>query len=91
VWLVAALLALIEVHGPTHQRIFINPREITSLREPLLKDGFARGTRCLIYLTNRNFIAVTETCDQVRDKLRTRLEPGQEKGPVLGRVAQMSE
>jgi hypothetical protein len=69
VLLLVALLTLVEVHGPAHQRIYINPSEITSLREPLAHDHFAKGTRCLIYLTNRNFIAVTETCEHVRKLL----------------------
>ena len=68
-WLLAALLALIELHGPGGHRIYVNPNQITSLREPQTKGGFTKDARCLIVLTNRNLITVTETCDQVRQKL----------------------
>jgi hypothetical protein len=65
-------LRLIELHGPEGQRIFINPEEVTSVREPrgLAQGHFPRGVRCLIYLTNRNFITVTEDCDTVRQRLQ---------------------
>jgi hypothetical protein len=69
VWPLVALLALIELHGPDGHTIHVNPAEITSLRAPQTPGGFAKGTRCLITLTNRSFIAVAETCDQVRQKL----------------------
>ena len=68
-WHAAALLALIELHGPGGHRIYVNPNEITSIREPQTKGGFTKDARCLVYLTNRNFITVRETCEQVRQKL----------------------
>ena len=40
-------LALVELHGPTGQRIFVNPHEVTSVREPQARDHFAKGTHCL--------------------------------------------
>jgi hypothetical protein len=68
-WLIAAY-ALVELHGPTGQRIFVNPTMITTIREPLETGHFAKGTHCLVYLSNRNFIAVREHCDIVRIKLQ---------------------
>ena len=62
-------IALIELHGPANQVIFVNPAEITSIREPTVADHFARGTKCLVYFSNRNFITVTENCITVRKKL----------------------
>jgi len=62
-------LTLIDLHGPGGQLIGINPEEVTSVREPMAKDHFARGVRCLVYLSNGNFITVTETCITVRKKL----------------------
>ena len=67
--ILAALLALIELHGPGGHRIYVNPNQITSLREPQTKGGFTKDARCLIVLTNRNLITVTETVVQVRQKL----------------------
>jgi len=69
VLILAALLALIELHGPGGHRIYVNPNQITSIREPQTKGGFTKDARCLIVLTNRNLITVTETCEQVRQKL----------------------
>jgi hypothetical protein len=71
VWLLVALasIVLVELHGPTGQLIYVNPAEVTTIREPLAASHFAREVRCLIYLTNRNFITVRETCDRVRVKL----------------------
>ena len=67
---ILSAIALIALHGPANQVIYINPQEITSVREPLVTGHFARGTRCLVYLSNRNFITVTETCDEVKAKIQ---------------------
>lgn len=64
----AALVSLIELHGPNGQRYFINPEQVTSVREPLRRDmkHFSPTTRCVIATTNGGFLAVMETCDRVR-------------------------
>jgi hypothetical protein len=61
----------IEVHGPDGQRAFLNPKAISSLREPIATDlkGFAKGVRCVVVTTNGKFIAVVETCTAIRDVL----------------------
>ena len=66
--LAAALVVLVELHGPEGQRFFVNPAEITSVREPVGKDKlhFAPGMRCIIVMTNGKFIPTRETCDEVR-------------------------
>ena len=71
---VIAYLALIELHTPNAGRIYINPLEITAVRP--LRDfagggHFARGTRCVVVMTNGQFNGVTETCEEVRDMLRS--------------------
>jgi hypothetical protein len=68
-----AYLALIELHTPNAGLIYINPLEITAVRP--LRDfagggHFARGTRCVVVMTNGNFNGVTETCEEVRDMLQ---------------------
>ena len=61
----------IEVHGPDGQRAFLNPKAISSLREPIATDlkGFTKGVRCVVVTTNGKFIAVVETCTNLRDIL----------------------
>jgi hypothetical protein len=72
--LLLAEVALIELHGPGGQRIYVNPTEVTSIRAPRGVDRghFARGTRCLIYLTSQNFLTVTDSCETVRALLEQR-------------------
>jgi hypothetical protein len=67
-WLALATL-FVELHGPGGQGIYVAPTQVTSIREPLASGHFARGVHCLVYLSNRNFVTVTETCDAVRLKL----------------------
>lgn len=63
-------IALIQLTSPQHQQIFINPAEVTSIREPRGAGvHFAPGVKCLIVMVNRNFITVTETCEEVRKQL----------------------
>ena len=62
-------ITLIELHGPAGQIIYVNPAEVSSVREPLATEHFVRGSKCLVYLTNRNFITVTENCLTVKKKL----------------------
>lgn len=63
-----AALTLVELHGPEGQRYYLNPVEISTIREPVGNDlrHFSKGTRCLIVTTNGKFLAVHETCDEVR-------------------------
>ena len=60
-----ANIEFVELHRPGGQAIYINPAEVTSIRQPTVPGHFSNGTNCLIYLTNRNFITVTETCSDV--------------------------
>jgi hypothetical protein len=67
----AVAVALVEFHGPAGHRIEINPAEVSSLREPMdiPRGHWARGTRCVIIMTNRMFNAVAEDCLTVEQKL----------------------
>ena len=53
----------IELHGPDGQRAFLNPKAISSLREPVDTDlkHFTGRVRCVVVTTNGKFIAVVET------------------------------
>lgn len=65
----AAAVELIELHGPEGQRAYVNTRAISNLREPSdgdLRTHFARRVRCVVVLLNGRFLAVRESCDEVR-------------------------
>lgn len=72
---VAALFAtgvhFVILHGPDGQQYIVNPQQITSMREPSPTDlrHFSRGTHCVIVTTSGKFIAVMETCNEVRDRI----------------------
>jgi hypothetical protein len=67
-------ITLIELHAPNNQIIWVNPHEVTDVREPLAAQHFARGARCIVYLGN-HFLTVTENCVAVRKKLIAAGEP----------------
>jgi hypothetical protein len=60
-------IGLIELHAPNGARVLVNPAEVTSVREPVAADRrhFAPGTRCVVVMTNAQFVAVREQCDAV--------------------------
>jgi hypothetical protein len=64
-------IMLVELHGPDGQHVFVNPPEVTSLREPrgVNSGHWAPGTRCLLVMADGKFITVAEPCDEVRQKL----------------------
>jgi hypothetical protein len=66
-----SVVEFIELHGPDGQRAFLNPRTISSLREPIASDlkSFTKGVRCVVVTTSGKFIAVVETCTDIHDRL----------------------
>lgn len=64
----AGSIDLVELHGPQGQRFYVNPQQITTVREPLRTDMgyFGTGARCVIVMTNGKFVAVRDDCDTVR-------------------------
>lgn len=64
-------LTLVELHGPDNQRIWVNPEEVTNVRDPrgVNTGHWPPGTHCLLFMVSGNFIAVVERCDEVRRKL----------------------
>jgi len=61
---------LVELHGASGRIIYVNPAEVTSVRPPL-EDGkhFAKGIRCLVFGADGKYVAVIETCLEVRERL----------------------
>jgi len=64
-------LKLVEVHAPNGQIIYVNPREVTSIREPLAANRryLAKGVNCVMFIVNGNFIGTIETCPEIRKAL----------------------
>lgn len=60
------------MHGVDGQTFFINPHQITTMREPVGTDRthFPKGTRCVIVTTSGKFVPVTETCSEARDLIK---------------------
>jgi len=50
----------------------VNPAEISSLRQPLdiANHHWARGTKCIVVMTNGTFIATSEDCPTVVNKVQ---------------------
>lgn len=67
----AALVAMtfIQLTGPDHQIIQLNPKSIIDYRSLRGVDHFAPGTKCLIHTSDGKFIPIIEACDQIRHML----------------------
>lgn len=68
-----AAIQLVELHGPDGQTVYINEREISTLRQPTkldMEQHFHKGTHCIVVTTNGKFVAVVETCRAIRDMLK---------------------
>lgn len=64
-------LVLVQLTGPDgRQRIDINPNRVTSVRDPSGPKGhLAHGTHCVLGMSNGKFIAVSEDCATVRQRV----------------------
>ena len=72
--LLLASVQLLELHGPDGQRAFLNPHEISTLREPVAHDlrWFAPQVHCVVSTTNGKVLSVVEPCDYIRDRITGR-------------------
>lgn len=66
----AAMISLVPLHDGGGTKIYLNPAEISTLREPsaaaVKAEHFPSGTHCLVVTTNGKVVPVQETCDQVQ-------------------------
>jgi hypothetical protein len=72
--ILAAGIALVELHGPTGQVLEINPAEISSVRTPVVgaaHQHWGQGTRCILVMSNGRTNAVIEDCAAVVRLLRS--------------------
>lgn len=62
-----AAAAMIILHVATGGEIDVNIQEITNMRgaEPG-HSNFVKGTNCLVSMSDGKYVAVRETCEQVR-------------------------
>jgi hypothetical protein len=67
--LIVALL-LVNLTGPTGHHVYVNPDEVSSIRDVAHGAHWGPGTRCVLIMTSGKFLAVHETCEQVRRALR---------------------
>ena len=71
-------LEMLEVHGPDGQKAFVSVTEISSLRAPNsfdLRRHFPAKTKCVVVMGNGKFLAVTESCEEIRDMLKGSAPP----------------
>ena len=64
---------LVLLHGPQGHGILINPAAVTSMQAAMPGKANAQineAVRCLINTSDGKFVAVIETCDQVRGLFR---------------------
>jgi uncharacterized protein YlzI (FlbEa/FlbD family) len=66
-----AAVQFVVLHGPDGQEFYVNPQQITSIREPVGTDlrHFPKGTHCVVVTTSGKFLAVREPCAEVRDHI----------------------
>ena len=57
------------MHAPDGQELVLNIGEISSIRKPQaqadLQQHFAKGTKCILVMTNGKFISTTESCNEI--------------------------
>ena len=80
-------IELAELHAPNGQRLFVQPSQIVSIREPaeVAKRQFGPGTKCVVVVANGQFYAVRESCDTVTRMVerRSKQHSGQPGQPPL--------
>lgn len=70
--IVLAAVELLELHGVDGQLAWINVAEISELRAPGSRDlarHFAPGTQCVVVMGNAKWLAVRESCAEIKQKL----------------------
>jgi hypothetical protein len=56
----AVIITFVKLMGPDGQHIEVNPAEVANIREPRGQKNFNSDIKCVIYLSNANFIGVIE-------------------------------
>ena len=63
-WTVGTLLPFVALTSPTGHRLYVNPAEVSSVREPLdtARGHWAPSTRCVLIMSNGLVNGVREDC-----------------------------
>jgi hypothetical protein len=62
----AEAVNLIHLHGYGGHNIFLNPEDVSSLRQPYnLTHGYPAWVHCVVFMTSGKAIAVAEMCHQL--------------------------
>ena len=67
--LVPAALVILTLTRVDGKAVYINAHEITAVAEPTIKT-INPATRCIVFLTDRHFVAIIETCTKVYNMLQ---------------------
>lgn len=64
-------LQLLVLHRPDGGTLYINPGEIAFVAEPRKRPGSTLdpATRCVVFMSDRHFIGVMETCAAIKQLL----------------------
>lgn len=71
-YLAGVVLRLILLHGPTGHEINLNIADISSIRRPHgyeEQEHHNKKTKCVVVMSNGNFISTLEECEEVIDKI----------------------
>lgn len=68
--LVAGALSLVVLHRADGHAIFLNPNNVTAIAEPRDRSTLVPGARCVVFMADRHFYGVVETCAEVRQLLQ---------------------
>jgi hypothetical protein len=67
---VVVLLELMVLHTLDARPWYLNPKQIVSLAPPKDNTLLVDGVGCIVSLTDAKWVAVLESCDQVRAMIR---------------------
>lgn len=65
------IVALIALTGPGGHHIYLNPHEVSSLRDDHDPEHVAKGIKCLVIMTNGKANGVREDCATVQRTVDT--------------------
>ena len=51
--------------------VYVNPVQIVTIRTPQANGQMAANVHCIVNFTDGKFVTVVETCDAIRERLRT--------------------
>jgi hypothetical protein len=66
------MIEWIILHGLENQQIYLNPKQVISIRQPrgLNSGHWPAGVRCLVTTVDGKYLTVVETCAEIRERLK---------------------